>query len=193
MHKIQLFCLVALLASCAFSNSKKVAVTISSSPQTADIYIDGVKYSANTPSIITLDPVRDYHIALVKEGYQDFYFIIEKKSYKRCPIGKALVFPSLFGSLSKSYVLRCNGFDSNYYDVDLVKRDESKVLSNRKKSSAGLSKKGAYSYYPYRNRNYNYRKEEMDYYKNSQEEGEQKYIINPRVPGYNKEFSRHWW
>jgi PEGA domain len=73
MHKIfsniaKLFLISSFTSSCAFFNSTKVTLPIASNPPGANVYIDGA-YFGKTPTILNLEPSKDYQATLTKEGY----------------------------------------------------------------------------------------------------------------------------
>ncbi|GHG90925.1 PEGA domain-containing protein [Comamonas sp. JC664] len=79
MFKAVLIGVVSLQVGCAtVLASKTQPLPLSSAPDQADVYIDGVK-RGTTPLTLELDPRRSYTIVFKKEGLEDKVFEVRNK------------------------------------------------------------------------------------------------------------------
>lgn len=116
LHKIALVAMLGMASSCAMIfNEKTVDVSINSSPQGADIFIEGRNYG-KTPATINIEP-KKYTVVLTKEGYGstklelDYWVTIRNGKCAADVIGTMLVIPYY----SYYWSGKCNEFKQKEY------------------------------------------------------------------------------
>ena len=130
LARIILSILVLNISSCALRNQPTVIITVDSEPSGAKILIDGIYYG-DTAKEVRLIPDKNYHLRLVKDGYQVIDYEMETKltlrknrqeENNRCKadlIGSVLIFP-IIGLKS----LYCRDFTKELYSFELTQIPE---------------------------------------------------------------------